>query len=273
MTKKGGNKFSQIPEWVIDADISDTAFRLYAVLLRYADYSTLEAYPARSTLAKRLKRGDRAVDRALKDLTRIGAVKVINRYEEGSSQRRSNKYIMATTSPHEVASKTTPPTVKNDATLPSKTTQGVASKTTHITIPTINDTHMNEASAAKADATNPSSTLEQGELIQVEKPKTPAKKKHPHQQATQNVYDQTGGAINFTNVMGIAKWLINDRGLTIDQATQAIVEVYEQGKPIMKQTLGQHIDGHHRNQKTGYNEWAAIGTKYHTILTQEGGTV
>jgi hypothetical protein len=31
-----GERFAVVPEWVLDSDISDRAFRLYAVLARHA---------------------------------------------------------------------------------------------------------------------------------------------------------------------------------------------------------------------------------------------
>lgn len=269
-----GNKFSQIPEWVIDADISDTAFRLYAVLLRYADTKTGKAYPGRAKLAERIRKGTSAVDRALKDLTRIGAVKIIPRYQEGSSERRSNEYIVNKKQPGKVASKTTPRSPKNEATVASKTTRGVASKTTQRTIPTMNDTH---TKSVPADAGSESSSEEivQGELIPTDpkpEPEPPAKTQTPEQWATDQAYQATGKAFNFIAVRQMAKWLIHERGLTPEQTSQAIVAVYQQGKPIMKQTLGQYVDGHGRNQKASYNEWAAIGNQLQNYAEQKGWT-
>lgn len=261
----GGNKFSQVPEWVIDADISDTAFRLYAVLLRYADKTTGKAYPGRATLAERIRKGTSAVDRALKDLTRIGAVKVVPRYQEGSSERRSNEYVVYKKQPHKVASKTNTGGLKNEATVASKTKRGVASKTTQRTIPTMNDTH---TKSIPADAgPQPTEGTMQGELIPTDpKPQT------PEHWATDQAYQATGKAFNFIAIRGIAKWLIHERGITPEQTAQAIVDVYKQGKPLIKQTLGQHVDGHTGSQKTSYNEWANIGNQLQNYADQKGWT-
>lgn len=264
MTNKGGNKFSQIPEWVIDADISDGAFRLYAVLLRYANQKTGKAYPTRETLAERLKKTPKSVSRYAQELVDVGAIKLTVR-----GNRKSNIYWVR-------KHQNKQPTGTSVSTLDDLTETSVSLPPGHLcpphrdtgvplTIPT-ERYPLNNSATADAETHPPT----QQELIQMEKPKTPAKKKHPHQTATQNVYDQTGGAINFAAVMGIAKWLINERELTVEQTTQAIVAVYQQGKPIMKQTLGQHIDGHHRNQKTGYNEWADIGNQLQTYANQKG---
>lgn len=74
--------YAVVPEWVLDADISAQAVRLYAVLRRYADQRTREAHPSRKTLAARIKVTDvKVVDRALADLQRIGAVEVFGRWK------------------------------------------------------------------------------------------------------------------------------------------------------------------------------------------------
>jgi hypothetical protein len=68
--------FAIVPEWVIDAGISDAAFRLYSVLLRYGQSSGARM-PSRATLARRLrKRSVDSVDRAMKELVAVGAVAV-----------------------------------------------------------------------------------------------------------------------------------------------------------------------------------------------------
>ena len=66
--------FSIIPEWLIDAGVSDKAIRLYAVLARYADNRTHEAFPSRETLAERMACSAKSVDRATSELIQAGAV-------------------------------------------------------------------------------------------------------------------------------------------------------------------------------------------------------
>jgi hypothetical protein len=69
-----------VPEWIIDAAISDCAFRLYAVLLRYGQ-SSGQRMPGRALLATRLRKGSRdTVDRALEELVAAGAVAVEHRH-------------------------------------------------------------------------------------------------------------------------------------------------------------------------------------------------
>lgn len=71
--------FAIVPEWVIDADISDRAVRLYAVLRRHAG-SRLMARPSRAKLALRMRTSAKSVDRALRELETIGAVTIRHRW-------------------------------------------------------------------------------------------------------------------------------------------------------------------------------------------------
>src|SRR4051795_9316790 len=89
--------FAIVPEWVLDADISDDALRLYAVLLRYGQ-SSGHRMPGRRLLASRLhKRSTDSVDRALKELVGIGAVVVQHRRQ--GSVNLTNRYVVRSTPP------------------------------------------------------------------------------------------------------------------------------------------------------------------------------
>lgn len=85
-------KFSVIPEWLIDADVSDRAIRLFAVLGRYAD-QTGQAMPSRKTLAKRLHCSTSTLDVALADLREIGALSWSEQRREDGG-RTSNDYVL-----------------------------------------------------------------------------------------------------------------------------------------------------------------------------------
>ncbi len=90
------DRFAIVPEWLLDAEIRDVAVRLYAVL-RYGN-STGARMPSRSTLARRLrKRSTDSVDRAMKELVAIGAVRVEHRYD--GAQRLTNAYHVRTSRP------------------------------------------------------------------------------------------------------------------------------------------------------------------------------
>lgn len=90
-------RFAIVPEWIIDAEVSDRAFRLYAVLLRYGQTSG-QRMPGRALLARRLhKTSTDTVDRALKELVSVGAV-VVERRRVGR-QNLTNRYHVRTTQP------------------------------------------------------------------------------------------------------------------------------------------------------------------------------
>jgi hypothetical protein len=91
------DRFAIVPDWVLDAAISDAAVRLYAVLLRFGHTSGARM-PARSTLAKRMhKKSTDTVDRTMRELVAFGAVVVHHRFDGG--QRLTNKYLVRTTRP------------------------------------------------------------------------------------------------------------------------------------------------------------------------------
>ena len=89
-------RFAIVPEWVIDAAVSDGAFRLYSLLLRYGNSSGCRM-PSRQTLARRLRRSVDAVDRAMRQLTQAGIVRVEHR--RAGEQFLSNRYHVRTTAP------------------------------------------------------------------------------------------------------------------------------------------------------------------------------
>ena len=90
-------RFAIVPEWIIDAPISDCAFRLYAVLLRYGQTSG-QRMPGRALLARRLQKSSKdTVDRALKELVGIGAVVVEHR--RSGRQNLTNRYHLRSTPP------------------------------------------------------------------------------------------------------------------------------------------------------------------------------
>ena len=89
-------RFAIVPEWVIDAAVSDGAFRLYSLLLRYGNGSGCRM-PSRQTLARRLRRSVDAVDRAMRQLTEAGIVRVEHR--RSGKQFLSNRYHVRTTGP------------------------------------------------------------------------------------------------------------------------------------------------------------------------------
>lgn len=91
-------RFSIVPEWVLYADISDKAVRLYTILARYADNETLEAFPSRELLAQRAHCHAKSVDRAVQELVDIGAITKTHRKSGNGFQ--SNVYTLRRVPPH-----------------------------------------------------------------------------------------------------------------------------------------------------------------------------
>lgn len=87
-------RFAIVPEWVIDAGVSDCAFRLYAVLLRYGQTSG-QRMPGRALLAARLHKSKDTVDRALKELVAAGAV-VVEHRRRGRVNLTNRYHLMST---------------------------------------------------------------------------------------------------------------------------------------------------------------------------------
>ncbi|GAA4972507.1 helix-turn-helix domain-containing protein [Kineococcus glutinatus] len=89
-------RFALVPEWVIDAVIPDSSFRLYSLLLRYGGTSG-QRMPSRTTLARRMRRSVDAVDRAMRELVAAGIVRVEHR--RSGQQYLSNRYHVRTSGP------------------------------------------------------------------------------------------------------------------------------------------------------------------------------
>jgi len=89
-----GGYFALVPEYVLDADITAQAVRLYAVLRRYADKKTLRCYPSRATLVSRLhKASPKVVDRASRELVDIGVLVIIPRWIDSSGPSGAKKVV------------------------------------------------------------------------------------------------------------------------------------------------------------------------------------
>ncbi len=75
---KADNYFAVVPEWVLYHEkMSDQAVRLYATLQRYANSETGEAWPSKATLAAKLHRSPRSIQRTLEELRSLGAIYVM----------------------------------------------------------------------------------------------------------------------------------------------------------------------------------------------------
>lgn len=89
--------WSVVPEWVLDAEVSDRAVRLYALLGRYADNHG-KAFPLRRTLAERLRCSVNSLDRAVRELIAAGALVVTQRRTD-QGDLTSSLYTLITVPP------------------------------------------------------------------------------------------------------------------------------------------------------------------------------
>jgi hypothetical protein len=90
---KVDHAFAMVPEWVLYADVSANAVRLYGVLRRFADQHSGECWPSRRLLGDRCKVSPATIDRALEELVEIGAVIVRGRVTD-RGDRTSNLYTV-----------------------------------------------------------------------------------------------------------------------------------------------------------------------------------
>lgn len=91
---RSSDYFAIIPEWVLHAEISSNAVRLYGVLNRFAN-SRGVAWPSRKTIADLMGVSVATVDRAKDELVDIGALHIEHRTGPAGDPS-SNLYTLAT---------------------------------------------------------------------------------------------------------------------------------------------------------------------------------
>jgi hypothetical protein len=133
--------FTLVPEWVLDADISNGALRLYALIGCYANAEDA-AWPSRATLAKRLRCSKDSVDRWIKELMEIDALSVEHRKDETRENRNlTNMYTLRRVVPRLAAAM--PPPSRTSAATPSRVS--AAQNKTHIEPDPEKERALNEA--------------------------------------------------------------------------------------------------------------------------------
>lgn len=88
---RGHVRHGRVPEWLIESDVSDKALRLYTLLALYADEGRVIA--RREMLAEKMSCSLPTLRMAVKDLERVGALEVVERYTEAGG-RRPNEYVL-----------------------------------------------------------------------------------------------------------------------------------------------------------------------------------
>ena len=116
MKIKADGYFAIIPEWVLYADVSAAAIRVYCVLHRHADNNTAKCVPSRKYLAKKARIGLSTVDRSIDELVSIGALYVQHRVSE-SGDPTSNEYTVIVNRPLSIENR---PPIENEQTGLSK---------------------------------------------------------------------------------------------------------------------------------------------------------
>ena len=87
-------RFAMVPEWLIYADVSHGAVRLYAVLDRHANRENI-AWPSRATLGRLMGCSTDTVDRYITELRAVKALTVRRRSQhskDGKKIYRTNLY-------------------------------------------------------------------------------------------------------------------------------------------------------------------------------------
>ena len=98
MKIKADGYFAIIPEWVLYADISPAAVRVYCVLHRHADNDTAKCIPSRKHIATKARISLSTVDRSIDELIALGAVTVQHRTSENGDPT-SNEYTVIVNRP------------------------------------------------------------------------------------------------------------------------------------------------------------------------------
>lgn len=142
------NRFSIIPHWVIFSGISSGAIHLYAVLAKYADNDTGQAFPARSRLASDLGKSVDTIDRAAKELVQVGALRVTQRKRKGSKENYSNLYTLITANPNPTQ---VPDVIEVAATVRLGGRVDAAENKTHSPIPNLSTSSLRDDSRKEKD--------------------------------------------------------------------------------------------------------------------------
>lgn len=94
------NSFVILPHWVIFSGISAGALKLYAVLAKYANNETHQAFPSRAALARDVGKSRDSIDRYMKELEALGALRVQRRKRAHSKENLVSLYTIVTTNPN-----------------------------------------------------------------------------------------------------------------------------------------------------------------------------
>lgn len=73
------------------------------------------------------------------------------------------------------------------------------------------------------------------------------------------LYDHAGGMVNFMAMRGIALRALKAKGSTVESVSAAMMKLYDDGKPITLQTVGQALSRGSGIRDTNQDHWASGG--------------
>lgn len=160
-----GTRFAQVPHWLLDAGISATAMKVWAAIARHINSKTRRGFPKRRTIAALIGMSLSAVDRALRELRRVGAL-VSRPRRRADGGQSSNEYLLLWQPlPELLTSIDTPtPLVTNDEGPSSQETTGTTTAQTVETAPPVATT----AAATSTDTATPLVTGDEGVRVLIE---------------------------------------------------------------------------------------------------------
>ncbi|WP_280411767.1 helix-turn-helix domain-containing protein [Nocardia asiatica] len=88
-----GVKFTQIPNWLLEAGISGLAMKVWGAIAKHLNKKTRRGFPKRRTIAEALGISFSSVDRGLRELRRLGALISRTRWR-GDGGQSSNDYCL-----------------------------------------------------------------------------------------------------------------------------------------------------------------------------------
>ncbi|MBF6672428.1 helix-turn-helix domain-containing protein [Glutamicibacter sp. FBE19] len=226
-------------KWAFDQKLPTIPKFVLVVLGDYAD-ERHSCFPGQKHIAETVGSSESSVRRALKTLEDEGLIIRERRTRENGS-RTSDRYVL----PVNVTDRDKGGlTGHSDTPQPVRVTgRGKPSEKEPKSAPDMgSDPVDNENPTGHSDT--PISFLSQSTIPKNRFDESKPSKISPAQRVTTEAYEAVGKAFNYVAVMKLAEWMLRDRHLTEPQAVQAIVDTYRAGKPIIKTTLGQLIDGY-----------------------------
>lgn len=233
--------FAIVPYWVL-ARASGNAVKLYAVLRKYADNDTGDAYPSRATLAMDMGFKDpKSLTKLIKELERIGAIQV----ERRRLEQFVNHYKVIHRQPASSA-QTQPqpqhvPGVGENDPLPDQgegrgeesprvgeePPPGVGDKTPHELDPSL--TRPTELEAPPLFEAPPSTAIA-------------VKSDRPEAIIAKRAYDASKGSLKYVAMLKLSQDALA-HGYTPQQVEDAMAKLWHAGQTIHAQSLGQTLQG------------------------------